>query len=79
MACVKAGGDRQHWHEVLRTLSLHHRQSGSMSSFMDELMQTPGFKLTQEQMKEAMNPSHLIGLAQSQAINYVKESQMNYD
>jgi len=79
MACVKAGGDRQHWHEVLRTLSLHHRQTGSMSSFMEELMQTPGFNLTQDQIKAAMNPSYLVGLAQSQALNYVKESQMNYD
>jgi adenylosuccinate lyase len=79
MACVQAGGDRQLWHEILRALSLKHRQNNSMHAFMDELMAHPKFNLTKLQLLQAMDPQSLTGLAQKQAINYVKESQHQYD
>jgi adenylosuccinate lyase len=79
MACVQAGGDRQTWHEILRSLSLKHRQNNSMHAFIDELMSHPQFTLTKQEVLNAMNPQNLIGLAQVQANNYVKESQQRYD
>jgi adenylosuccinate lyase len=79
MACVQAGGDRQTWHENLRSLSLKHRQNNSMHAFIEDLMSHPEFTLTKQDILKAMDPQQLIGLAQSQANNYVKESQQRYD
>ena len=79
MALVQKGGNRQQWHEILRNLSLHHRQQNTMHEFVESLQAYPGYNLTVHQLNDAMDPKKLVGLASQQALNYVKESQNRYD
>jgi adenylosuccinate lyase len=79
MALVQMGGDRQIWHETLRSISLYHRQHNTMDKFVETLQAQPGYNLTVHQLIDAMDPKKLVGLAPQQALNYVKESQERYD
>lgn len=76
MAAAKKGGDRQALHESLRKktheAALEWKVNGTHIDFLQAILQDPLFKLSEEELKEIMNPSHFTGRARSQAKEYLE-------
>ena len=65
MDAVKAGGDRQELHEKIRTLSMeagrHVKEEGLENNLLDLIAADPSFRLTKEELEQAMDPSAYTG------------------
>ncbi|MFV0465130.1 MAG: adenylosuccinate lyase [Lachnospiraceae bacterium] len=76
MDAVKKGGDRQELHEKIRTLSMEAganvKQEGKENNLLELIAADPSFKLTLEELQNAMEPSNYIGRAPEQVEKFVK-------
>jgi adenylosuccinate lyase len=76
MSAVKNGADRQEIHEKLRQLSQkvgeQIKLEGKNNNLLELIAEDPTIPLTQEQLQEAINPKHFIGLAPEQVEEFLK-------
>lgn len=77
MDAVKAGGDRQELHERIRELSMeagrHVKADGKENDLLELIAADPGFNLTLEELKKAMDPSRYVGRAPEQVDEFLEE------
>jgi adenylosuccinate lyase len=77
MAAVKAGGDRQHLHEVIRELSMQSarqvKEFGKDNDLMDRIRGSKDFSNVKEKLNEMMDPSNFVGRAPQQVEEFVSE------
>ena len=70
MDAVKAGGDRQVLHELIRQHSMaagkRVKEEGAANDLLDRIAADPAFGMTREQLEELMNPELYPGCAASQ-------------
>ncbi|MBQ0078923.1 MAG: adenylosuccinate lyase [Eubacterium sp.] len=70
MDAVKAGGDRQELHELIRTHSMAAgkvvKEEGKANDLLDRIAADPAFNTTKEQLMEHMKPELYTGCAASQ-------------
>ena len=76
MDAVKAGGDRQELHELIRTLSMEAgrqvKAEGRPNDLLDRIAACKEFNTTREELLEKMNPVNYIGCAAYQVEEYLK-------
>ena len=76
MEAVKAGGDRQEMHEIIRTHSMQARMnmqlSGAPCDLLARLAADASFKLDLGQMEQIMRPELFIGRAPQQVVDYLE-------
>ena len=77
MDAVKAGGDRQELHERIRTLSMEAgrnvKEKGMDNNLLALIAADPAFGLTEEELKNTMEPSRYIGRAPQQVDEFLAE------
>ena len=77
MDAVKAGGDRQELHEKIRILSMEAgmnvKEKGLENNLLELIAADPAFNMTQEALKEAMEPSKYTGRSREQVEEFLKE------
>ena len=76
MEAVLKGGDRQELHEAIRVYSLKAAEevkNGEENRLLDYIQNDQRFKLSQEEIKELVDPIKFTGRAVSQTEEYIKE------
>ena len=77
MEAVKAGGDRQHMHEIIRRHSMdaraNMRETGEACDLLRRLAEDEEFKLDMPAMDGIMQPELYIGRAPAQVSEYLEE------
>jgi adenylosuccinate lyase len=77
MAAVKAGGDRQELHEKIRVLSMEAgrnvKEMGLENNLLELIAADPGFNMSLEELKNAMDPALYTGRAKEQTEEFIKE------
>ena len=77
MDAVKAGGDRQELHEVIRRLSMEAgktvKEEGKDNDLLSRIAADPQFPLTAEELEAAMEPARYTGCAAYQTDRYLRE------
>lgn len=77
MDAVKAGGDRQELHELIRTLSMEAgknvKEQGLDNNLLELIAAEPAFGLTLAELSATMEPSRYIGRAPEQVEEFLKE------
>lgn len=75
MDAVKKGGDRQEYHEKIRTLSMqagaHVKEEGLENNLIDLIAEDEAFDLTREEMAEILKPELYTGRAAIQTERYI--------
>lgn len=76
MKAVKAGGNRQELHERIREHSMaagaRVKQEGLDNDLLERIANDPAFGMTLDEVKEACNPSKLIGRCLGQVTDYLE-------
>lgn len=74
---VKAGGDRQEAHEVIRRHSIEAaramKDQGVANDLLDRLAADPAFPVSVDAMRETLEPSRFIGRAAAQVDDFLSE------
>lgn len=77
MDAVKAGGDRQELHELIRTLSMEAgknvKEQGLDNNLLELIAAEPAFGLTLAELNVTMEPSRYIGRAPEQVEEFLTE------
>jgi len=77
MDAVKAGGDRQELHEVIRTLSMEAganvKEKGLDNNLLDLIAANDAFNLSREELEKTMDPTKYVGRAPQQVAEYIDE------
>lgn len=77
MEAVKRGGDRQDLHEKIRVYSMEAgrivKEEGGKNNLIEMIMNDSTFKLSQEEIKDILNPQKFIGRAPQQVEDFIKE------
>ena len=77
MDAVKAGGDRQELHELIRTHSMAAgkvvKEEGKENDLVDRIAADPAFGMTKEQIMSIMEPKNFVGRAPEQTEEFLKE------
>lgn len=73
MDAVKAGGDRQKLHEIIRTYSQKIKSSGGKNDLLERIAATPVFGKTLEELHELCRPEKYVGRAPEQTADFLKE------
>lgn len=75
MDAVSRGGDRQELHEAIRQCSVlaarEVKQNGGDNNLLDLLKNDPRFGLTEEKVKELLDPARFVGCAPAQTRAYL--------
>ncbi len=78
MDAVKAGGDRQELHERIRELSMEAARNvkaeGKENNLLELIAADPAFSLTEEALKETMDPAKYVGCAPHQTERFLDEA-----
>ncbi len=78
MAAVKAGGDRQALHEVIREHSMaaarRIKEAGGDNDLLERLRKDPAFASIADRFDELVNPKDFIGRAPEQVVDFVTGS-----
>ncbi len=76
MDAVKAGGDRQELHERIRELSMEAgknvKEKGLDNNLLELIAADPAFNLSQEELKETMDPAKYTGRAAVQVEGFLQ-------
>lgn len=76
MACVKAGGDRQHLHEKIRVLSMEAgknvKQEGKENNLIDLIRKDSDFAAVWKDLDAILDPKKFIGRAPSQTVEFIQ-------
>ncbi len=76
MEAVKRGGDRQQLHEIIRRCSMEataRMRSGSECDLLKRLASEPAFGLTEDEMKEILDPVLYIGRCPEQVDRFLEK------
>lgn len=77
MDAVKAGGDRQELHERIRELSMEAgrnvKEKGLDNNLLELIAADPAFGLSEEELKNTMDPSKYVGRAPIQVEHYLNQ------
>ncbi len=77
MEAVKHGGDRQELHERIRELSMEAgkrvKVEGKDNNLLELIAADPVFNLTEDKLKEAMNPKLYVGRSSEQVVEFIDE------
>ena len=77
MDAVKAGGDRQELHEIIRTLSMEAganvKEKGLDNNLLDLIAANDAFNLTREELEKTMDPTKYVGRAPQQVVEYIND------
>lgn len=77
MEAVKKGGDRQELHEKIRGYSMEASQrvkgEGLNNDLIDRIIADGGFGLTENEIKDIIDPNKFIGRAPSQVEEFIEE------
>jgi len=77
MDAVKAGGNRQELHEVIRTLSMEAganvKKEGKDNNLLELIAADDHFDMTLEELKEIMDPAKYVGRAPIQVDKFIKD------
>ncbi len=78
MEAVKKGGDRQELHERIRVLSMEAgaevKVKGNRNDLIDRILKDETFDLSEEELKDILNPQKYIGRSAEQVEEYVAET-----
>lgn len=78
MAAVKAGGDRQELHEIIRQLSIeasdHIKKEGSTNQLLDMIRAEPAFAAVRDKINEIADPQKFVGRAPEQVFEAMTQS-----
>jgi len=78
MEAVKKGGDRQELHERIRILSMEAgaevKVKGNRNDLIDRILKDETFDLSEEELKDILNPQKYIGRSAEQVEEYVAET-----
>ena len=74
---VKAGGDRQEIHEVIRVHSMEAskkvKMEGKENDLIERIMNDDSLKLDKSKLKEVLDPKNFIGFAPIQTEEFVQQ------
>ena len=74
---VKRGGDRQELHERIRVHSMEAarmvKQEGLPNDLIERIEKDPFFKMSNEELEQALEPEHFIGRAPEQVSDFLNE------
>jgi adenylosuccinate lyase len=74
---VKAGGDRQEIHEIIRVHSMEAskkvKMEGKENDLLERIMSDDSLKLDKSKLQEVLNPKNFIGFAPIQTEEFIKE------
>ncbi len=77
MECVKAGGDRQELHEMIRVLSMKAGENVKMLGLENNLIELikaePMFKAVHDKIDEVLDADKYTGRASSQVVEFIEE------
>ena len=77
MDAVKAGGNRQEFHEKIRTLSMEAgknvKEKGLDNNLLELIASDEEFPMSLEELQKTMDPSRYVGRAPSQVTEFVEE------
>ena len=77
MEAVKHGGDRQELHERIRELSMEAgkrvKVEGKDNNLLELIAADPVFNLSEDKLKEAMNPRLYVGRSSEQVVEFIDE------
>ena len=77
MEAVKHGGDRQELHERIRELSMEAgkrvKVEGKDNNLLELIAADPAFNLSEDKLKEAMNPKLYIGRSSEQVVEFIND------
>jgi len=77
MDAVKAGGDRQELHEMIRELSMiagqHVKAEGKDNDLLALIAADPSFRLNLEDLEKTMQPERYTGRSAEQVTDYLRE------
>lgn len=77
MDAVKSGGNRQELHERIRELSMEAganvKREGKENNLLELIAQDSSFNLTEEELRETMDPKKYVGRAPIQVERFLKE------
>lgn len=77
MAAVKAGGDRQNLHEVIRELSMQSarqvKEFGKDNDLMERIRKSPDFSNVKDKLEDMMDPIKFVGRAPQQVVEFIQE------
>lgn len=77
MDAVKAGGDRQELHELIRQHSMAAgrvvKEEGKPNDLIDRIAQDPKFGMTKEQILSIMKPENFVGRSVQQTEEFFKD------
>ncbi len=75
MDAVKAGGDRQELHEIIREASMEAakrvKEEGADNDLLERLASNPGFNLDRDSIEAALDPARYTGCAAHQVEKYL--------
>jgi adenylosuccinate lyase len=77
MGCVKAGGDRQHLHEVIRVHSMEAgravKEFGRDNDLISRLENDSNFAPVRDRLHQMLEPSNFIGRAPQQVEEFIAQ------
>jgi len=77
MENVKRGGDRQDLHERIRVHSMaaaaQVKQEGKPNDLIERILADPAFKMSREELMDALKPENFIGRAPQQVEDFLSE------
>jgi adenylosuccinate lyase len=77
MACVTAGGDRQHLHEQIRlhavAAATRVKSEGAANDMLERLANDADFAAVHDQLESLVDPRRFVGRAPEQTIEFLKE------
>ncbi|MEF9921315.1 MAG: adenylosuccinate lyase [Anaerovoracaceae bacterium] len=75
MDAVKAGGDRQELHELIRTHSMEAgklvKEQGKANDLLDRIAADPAFNITREALQKVMKPENYVGRSIEQTTEFL--------
>ena len=76
MEAVKRGGDRQQLHEIIRKCSMDavaKKKNGESFDLLKDLASHPEFKMTEEEIRDVLDPSKFTGRCAEQVTKYLEK------
>ena len=77
MDAVKAGGDRQELHELIREHSMEAgkvvKEHGGENDLIERIIADPAFNLSREDIEGILKPENYIGRCESQVTEFIAE------
>jgi len=77
MDCVKAGGDRQNLHELIRehSMAAGHRvkSEGAHNDLLERIKNDPNFEAVHAHLDDLIDPKNFVGRAPEQVTEFLRD------